>query len=32
LVKPFRNDELRTVAVDLAGPRLAQGAEPGTPA
>jgi len=32
LVKPFRNDELRTIAVDLAGPRLSQGAEAGTPA
>ena len=25
LVKPFRNDELRALAVDLAGPRLAAG-------
>ena len=24
LVKPFRNDELRTLAIDLAGPRLTE--------
>lgn len=25
IVKPFRNDELRALAIDLAGPRLAAG-------
>ncbi len=30
LVKPFRNDELRTIAVDLAGPRPTQGAQAST--
>ena len=28
LVKPFRNDELRSLAVDLAGPRLTEASTP----
>ena len=28
LVKPFRNDELRALAVDLAGPRLSGASTP----